>query len=626
MDAGRWTMNLDGRTEVRRPCRLTPTLRWTTLPTTVCGLILAAMIGLPAADTFDERRKACLDAVWAYHQENVKKPGPGFNMASALFAMGRVDEARRIAHRSLDQFVPGNKENRWMFGGNSGFGVWPGIDCYIRHEDQLGDALKKRYRDIYTGGVFYPRLSTSNHKIMAAVTRYLATQVWGEAAFKPDPFFKGEHDNGSFFQANDRSGEKYVRSIIETTLKEGPGEYASRPYGAENLLPLLSIADCAKDTALRARARLAYEYCLIQFAPVWLRGHLATFSTRSYPDMMTQQPSGVAGLAWMYYGGVMPGGLARQWGLMAMLSDYRLPDPLPAIATDRAQSFVHRALINRWALYHWVDRSHVLFSRSPKALKPTFIGQNYPCGVMWDEPDTSRGSHLWITNPAADSATDPKFHPNGIHTHGCTNHETQVQRAGALLAVYDIPATFRHPYVLAYIPGGHRAVIDDSRAGRLFLHYGVVLIAITASKPFAWDPAAGLRASAGKPHAGDAEFRVLERRAAVAIETAHPADIPGADPQAQLAAFRDRIVAKASLSFTANGATPVGRYTDRDGHRLECAFAGEDRIDDQVVDYARWPALENPWMRQETPAGILTVTMDGRKRVYDFAAGTVTGP
>ena len=40
------------------------------------------------------------------------------------------------------------------------------------------------------------------------------------------------------------------------------------------------------------------------------------------------------------------------------------------IATDRSRPYLHRALINHWALTHWVDRSYVLFSRSPKAGKP----------------------------------------------------------------------------------------------------------------------------------------------------------------------------------------------------------------------------------------------------------------
>jgi hypothetical protein len=70
-----------------------------------------------------------------------------------------------------------------------------------------------------------------------------------------------------------RPASCYLREIIAATVRGGPGEFASRPYGAQNVLPLLALADCAKDPELAARARIAYEVCLAQIAPAWLRGH-----------------------------------------------------------------------------------------------------------------------------------------------------------------------------------------------------------------------------------------------------------------------------------------------------------------------------------------------------------------
>jgi hypothetical protein len=147
-----------------------------------------------AAETFDERRRMFLQAVDADYRQQADKPSgrAAFLRAEALFELDKVEEGRRLVHRGLDQLVPGNRENRWIHGGNSGFIAWPGLDCYVRYESLLDDALKQRYRKIYTGAVFYKRFSTSNHKIVAAVTRYLATQIWGADAFQPDPFFQGD--------------------------------------------------------------------------------------------------------------------------------------------------------------------------------------------------------------------------------------------------------------------------------------------------------------------------------------------------------------------------------------------------------------------------------------------------
>lgn len=544
-------------------------------------------------DSFAQRQQMFLDAVWADYQEHAAKPSAknAFWRAEALFDLGHSEEGRRLVHRGLDQLVPGNRENRWIHGGNSGFTAWPGVDCYIRYERLLDDALRERYRKIYTGAVFYRRLSTSNHKIMAAVTRYLATQIWGPDAFHPDPFFQGKEDDGSYFTKNDPTGEKYCRQIIAETVKGGPGEYASRPYGAENVLPLLTLAECARDPEISRRAALAYEYSLIQLAPAWLRGHLATFSPRSYPDVETQRPWGIAALVWAYFGGVAPEHLETQWALRAATAKYRLPDVLQAAGTDRSKPYVYRALTNRWALYHFVNKNYVLFSRSPKAAKGQFMGQSYPCGVMWEEPDTAKGSHLWITNPAADDNSVDGNKPTGIHTHGVTHFEQEVQHRDALLFVYNISRDFRNPYVLGYIPGGYRAMVKDK--DRLFLHYGSVLVAVSSVDPLECDPKAGIRAPAGKPHEGDSEFRIQSTQTAVALETALPAEFPGTTPADQLRAFREQVVSKIRITLE-HGDKPMGRYTDRAGNTLECVFDGEDKINaGQSITAVgqRWKAL-----------------------------------
>jgi hypothetical protein len=553
-----------------------------------------------AVETFDQRRQMLLEAVEADYREQADKPSgrAAFFRAEALFELGKVEEGRRLAHRGLDQLVPGNRENRWIHGGNSGFTAWPGLDCYVRYESLLDEALKDRYRKIYTGAVFYKRLTTSNHKIMAAVTRYLATQIWGADAFQPDPFFQGHEDDGAYFQKGDPTGEKYVRDTIAETAARGPGEYASRPYGAENILPILTIAECARDDALRRQAALAYESALLQLAPAYLRGHLATFSPR------------------VYFGGVAPENLPTQWALRAATAKYRLPEMLEAVGTARAEPYVYRALLNRWALYHFVNRDYVLFSRSPKAMPNGFQGQSYPCGVMWEEPDVAKGSHLWITNPAAD---DPA--QMGIHTHGVTKYEQEVQHRDALLFVFNIPADFRAPYVLGYVPGGYRAALTTP--DRLLLHYGSVLIAVSSAAPLAWNPESGVRNPAGKPHEGDSEFRIPVPQTAVALETALPSEFPAANPAAQLSAFRDRLLAQTKIEFQ-SGVKPRGRYTDRAGNVLECEFDGEDRINGAAIDYTHWPTLDSPWTKLPQGDSILTATVGQHVRTYDLVHGNVT--
>lgn len=582
------------------------------------SLLLSCRGGGP----FEDRRRMMLDAVWEDYQKNPGKPSArqAFWRASALFELGKTVEGRVLANRGLDILAPGNRENRWIYGGNTNFDAWPGVDCYIRHEKHLDAATQRRFREIYAGGAFYRQMSTSNHKIMAAVCRYLATQIWGEDAFKAHPFYASERvrkSNPGFsvedamrFDKNDPTGEKYIRRIIDQMVRSGPGEYASRPYGAANILPILSIAECAADPELRRSAAMAYEVVILQLAPAWLRGHLATFSPRSYPDMEIQRPWGVATLLWAHFGGVRPDRLHEQAALRLATSGHRLPPFFQAAGTERAKPYVYRSLINRWALYHFVNKDYVLFSRSPKAGDGQFQGQSYPCGVMWEEPDFSKGSHLWITCPAADEAGKM-----GIHTHGTSRHEQETQHRDALLFTFNIPSSHRYSYALGYIPGGYRASIVT--ANHIFLHYGTVLIAISSSEPIVWDPAGGIRAPASPPREGDSEFRVMKTKAALAIETALPEEFRANTAESGLAAFRDAIMANTRIMLR-TGKSPAGFYQDRKGNTLECEFDGHDRINGGIIDYTRWPVLESPWTRQQRPEDPLVVTDGNRAVTYDF--------
>ena len=591
----------------------------------------APSLGIPPASspssTFDERRHAVLAAYAGGGKDD------HFVRAECLFELGRIPEGLAEVNKGLDPLVPGNRINRWMHGGNTGFVAWPGLDCYLRYERYLDAATKERYRVIYTGGVFYARLSTSNHKMMAAVSRYLATQIWGADAFRADPYFADKDPYiremtaksrepgvvwGTRFAGEDPTGEKYLRSIVTATVKGGPGEYASRPYGAQNILPLLTLADCAKDPLLAKQAQMAWEVCLIQFAPAWLRGHLATFAPRSYPDTESQHPWGVATIPWLYFGGVNPDLTHAKAAARCATDSYRIPAVILPAATDRSKPYVYRALINGWALDHYVNGTYALFSRSSKAGGRPWQGQSYPCGVMWEDADPNHGSHLWITNPAADEPGKM-----GLHTHGVRPFEQEVLGRDALLFLFNILPDNPRPYALGYVPGGWLAMINDSTSsGRIFLHYGSVLIAVTASQPFDWNPEGGILAPASTPRKGDSEFRVKAAHCAVALETSSPSTFPGAVPAEQLRAFRAAILERSSLK--ADSASSLSaRYVNRLGETLECEYNGVDRFDGEAIGYGGWPVSESPWTSRNRETAPLTVTDGTTRRIYDFTNWTV---
>lgn len=570
-------------------------------------------------EEFSQRRQSVLEH---FAREGNEK----FIQAQCLFALGKNEEGIRVVNQGLDALTPGNKINRWMHGGNTGFIAWPGIECYVRYQQQMDPPTRERYRKIYTGGVFYAKLSTSNHKIMAAVSRYLATQCWGAEAFQADPWFM-QHDRyiqemtaksrhkewvwGSRFGHDDETGEKYLREIITATCRVGPGEYASRPYGAQNVLPLLTIADCAKDAKLAGQARVAYEIALAQIAPAWMAGHLATFAPRSYPDTESQHPWGFATLPWLYFGGVTPDLRGAKAAAAAAVSRYQVPQEIVEAATDRSRPYEYRALINGWALNHFMQGQYALFSRSAKVGGKPWGGQSYPCGVMWNEPRHDRGSHLWITNPAADEPGKM-----GLHTHGVRPFEQELLTRDALLYVFQIKDDNPFPYALGYIPGGYRASIDEgSKHHSLFFHYGSVLIAVRASHPLNWRPNEGIRAPASPPRAGDSEFRLQEKRCAIVIETASPSEFPAPNEKSCLEKFRDRILVQPHPDLMVEPQT-TATYRTRHNKTLRCTFDGADEIHGQKIDYSQWPVSSSPWTRQNNPKDPLVIEGVKSTRTY----------
>jgi hypothetical protein len=479
----------------------------------------------PDLETFEQRRRVLLETF-------AEDGSDRFTQAECLFILGRSSEALAEVNRGLDALVPGNKVNRWMHGGNTGFLVWPGIDCYIRFEKLMDAATKERYRKIDTGGVFYAKLSTSNHKA--------------------------------------------------------------------------------------GMAGIAYEVCLVQLAPAWLRGHLATFAPRSYPDTECQQRWGLATLPWLYFGGVASDLRHANAAVGAAVSSYRAPALIVDAANDRSTAYFYRAVMDGWALDHDVNRTYVLFSRSAKVGGRPFQGQSYPCGVMWEDPDPAMGSHLWITNPAAD-----KPGGMGIHTHGVTSAEEEILRRDSLLFLFQIGPEGRFPYASGYVTGGYCGMINDSEAsGRIFMDYGNVLIAVTASQPFEWEPGAGIYPPAAKPRAGDSEFRVRAPICAVAIETAPPDDYPGAPAEERLAKFGQAIMTKSALRM--EGQKPAAAsYRNRYGDIVSCTYGGANLVNGKTVDYKNWPVSGSPWTSQKVPKKPLVMTDRTKVRIYDVDHWTV---
>ena len=559
------------------------------------------------------------------------------------YMAARVKEAKaRIANfeqrrKSADHkpfLLPNGRE--WGEPHVNGFGMWSMINVYLRYHDRMDEQLKADFQWLFTSNTSWAG-STGNLSFLIPVNLYLTEHAWDPALLPED----------GRYGARGAAALRMFEKRISYTARRGSPEFGSRPYLLYNIGPLLSFDNAFTEPELARRARMAYEMSIAHAAGTWLNGNWATPAGRSYPAYTTQAPNGCADMLWAYFGGKTPKLGGATTAVFAVAEPWR-PHPLIVkAATDRARAYVHRSRFDGERLFQtsFVNRTYALFSTAvthpPTGRKTGIWGQTYPYGVMFDQPDADKASICWMTVPCCDDQ------PLTNHTQGVSSRFAEyLQHRGSLLLVAndltnqefrpqvrkDVkghkPFTTDAWYVLAYVPHGYRAMINDSRqSGRVFLDYGSVLIAISASQPFDWDPAARVFAGKGGFHPADSEFRVFGGNVAVAMETALPDEFSGDSPADRLAAFKAAIAGSTRISVenvTAGQAVVAkGTYVDRFGATLEKTFQGDALIDGRPVDYASWPLVDNPWIHQDWD-GDMRIS-DGRTtRVYDVTNWTIT--
>ena len=422
---------------------------------------------------------------------------------------------------------------------------------------------------------------------------------------------------------------EYLRDAITRIGRTGMPEFASRPYGVYNMVPLMCLAEQTADQDLAQRAGVVYEAFLACAAATWLQGHWVAATGRSYGDLLSQGTNSSINFLWTYFGGLPNDG--RGPGLAAGAMAYRPPNYVVDVATRRDEPYVATSRVS-WVKegdpgivlnptgflqYSYLNRSYGVYSQITEPNTRLQEQQIFPPGVMWLDP-TGNTSCLWVTVPASARA----------HTHGSPElGQEWVQHEGALLLVAKPLAGETSPLLKGLVPGNKEALIDDAaKDGRIYLAYPGVLIALTAAKPFTWDPKEvyDLRdqpkpRKATDTRPADGCFRITDGPLVMAYDTLRPDQAQGATPAERLAWFRDQIRTKTKLTASEGS----GTYQALNGHALQRTVGQRAHVDGQPVDIQGRPFLANPWMDQpyqpdpKAPC-TLTVSIDGKTHLYDL--------
>jgi hypothetical protein len=647
------------------------------LPDAPVGKELIKALTAKDYPTLEEREKAVVTAAMADLDSvrNSYSPMVGWT-AQLLYKAGRNDEANELVRAYVGRLVKGakariagmekaqkagtwqsipvdKKGTLWGEPHVNGFGLWCILNVYIRYQDRMDAQLRDDIQWICTKNTSWAG-STGNLSFIIPLNLYLTEHLWDPKLLPAD----------GRYGARGEGAVKGFWKRMDYTVSRGSPEFASRPYLMYNIGTLLSFDNDFTDKDLTRRAQIAYEVSIAHAAGTWLRGNWITPAGRSYPGFVSQAPGGAAGMLWTYFGGKTPslGGMAS--AVFSAAENWRPSPLLVKAATERDKPYVHRSRFDgqRHFQTSYINRTYGVFStaltHAPTGRKSSIWGQTYPYGVMFDQPDTTKASICWMTVPCFDDK------PLTNWTQGVSSGFGEyLQHEGTLLLVANDLKNPKHlpkirediknhqqfsletRSILGYVPDGYQALIDDAeKDGRIYLDYGSVLIAFTASQPFTWKPRAGMF-SGGNPSKEDSEFRIPAENAALAMETAHPDEFPAATPAERLAAFKAVITAKSKIALGSDTLPPPpppekppkgkapepegprtvakGTYTDRFGHVLEKSFQGPAKVDGQAIDYDSWPLIDNPWMHQDWD-GNLRVTDGVTERLYDFQAWTVT--
>lgn len=606
--------------------------------------------------TLKEREKAVYEAAVADPERVMNEQRPmHYWIAQLYFRQGRKKEACDILRKTLKDMVEnakmrvekakanGSYDQHTQPGWN-GFILWGLMNVYLNWEKEMDPELKELYRYVFTTNRAY-KGTTSNLSMICTLNLYLAEHCWDPSLFAMEA---GRGPSGA-------KAIKFLEKRVEYIAKFGSGEFASRPYMIYNLGTLLSLDNAFTEKSLSTKARMAYELSMAHAAGTWLHGNWATPAGRSYPDQLNQQISGSGSILWFYFGGTTPKLNSSTAAIFSLAEKFRPSSLIVNAATDRSKAYVHRSRFDGDKQYQtsFVNKSYALFSTAV-APGTGVWGQTYPYGVMFDQPDTSKSSLLWVTVPCSDHKPVP------MSTHGINSAASQyLQHKGAWLMVAKdlknplfarkditnekggiICKAYREgpACALSYIPGGALALINDSKqSGHVFLSYESVLIAISSTEAFDYNPKGGVFSRMSHPD--DSEFRIYGENVCVALETALPQDYPGTNPRERLEAFRKEILSKTKIGLvfqankvadrpkrrtatTGNGLV-MGTYTDRFGNTLEKTFDGEAKVNGKPIDYDSWPLVENPWMHQDR-GGNMILTDGKTERIYDVSNWTIT--
>ncbi len=586
----------------------------TSLHALVCALLVSCAANAQTSGTSDPQRAfelRCARAIATYDTAR----DPGIYGAAIRYARNTdLATADRLFLNSPQIRNP-RGDMFWMF---------PTIGAIKHGAGRMGPEARAAARAVWK--TYYPyRGDTENHWCLYYSSLLLAAEEW--PGLPGSEWYNGRSSDELF-----RESKEYLLHWINTTTTIGQGEFDSPTYFPEYAIPMLLLAQFARDEEIRVKARLMADYLFADFAVDHLDGmYLGGLSREGASVVMNPGSAPASEFAWLYFGKgtIVPSG----WILLPALSDYRLPRILYDVATDRSVPYVNR---ERKRVRNVIRHGSVL---NPPVYKYSFVSAAYGLssiqgGILqpiqqhtWSLRFSHRraghtvfGLHPWWSGrelamffPEKEALlVDDVTRSKGTYNKedkwtGSSPYERIMQHRNTLIALYDIDSAANSGHIDLFFPRTLETRFVDS-SGWVFCRADSLYIAVYPLREGEW-----LDLPADE---GNHRFRSAQRQNGYVVEARSRFEA-GSFQQfvARLRAMRPRAVLRP-------GAVSV-TYTTPEGARLDFRFPDTRRLNGAAVDLARTPLFDSPFTQAAVGSGKLLIRHGTRSRLLDFRAGRV---
>jgi hypothetical protein len=545
------------------------------------------------------------------------------------------------------------------------FWMFPVIGAYLHGKDVMSAPTRAAVRNAWKTYAPY-RGDTENHWAMYYSTLFLAAEQW--------PGLPGsEWFNGKSSRENFDDAREYLIHWMKITTTIGQGEFDSPDYFPEYGISMCLLAQFAQDPEMKKRGQMMYDYVLADFAAEHLDGqYLGGFSRIYQPAVFKPLQSQVSGFAWLYFGTgeaqdtsaghLQPTPKARPpgespysgWHLLPALSDYRLPEIICHIATDRSMPYLHKERKR--------VRNVIRFGteKNPPVYKQTYVTADYGIGALqggllqpiqqhtWSVRFTSGRPYTTIfgLHPYWSSLELGMFFPEELKpliadvvaSKGTYNNpdkwtggspfERTFQDRNTIIVLYDIPAGTMTEHIDGFFPG----TLDERKndpSGWIVCKAGNTFIGWYPLQATEWiaenDPAGQVKNVIGRPEntrdqqQGFINWRLRSHQ----LQNGYVVEVRSAREIGSFENFVTELRAHVPKASLVPGKVSVD-YTSLNKSRMSFAFPEVRKLNGKPVDLTTYRLFDGPFMHADVGSEKLTMTWKGMTRILDFTTVTIT--